>query len=52
MEKNNKSETPELVLSNNHNNYYLNPVKGKHEKTLIWMHGLGDSAKGWIPAFK
>jgi phospholipase/carboxylesterase len=25
--------------------------KGEHKKTLIWMHGLGDSAQGFLPVF-
>ena len=28
----------------------LNPP-GEHTHTLIWMHGLGDSAKGFYPVF-
>jgi len=26
--------------------------KGKHDCTLIWLHGLGDQGASWAPAFK
>ena len=26
--------------------------KGKHMFTVIWLHGLGDSAYGWLPYFQ
>lgn len=28
---------------------YLTP--NKHESTLIWLHGLGDTADGFLPIF-
>ena len=30
---------------------YLTPKDGKHTETLIFMHGLGDSAAGWFDIF-
>ena len=30
---------------------YLIPPN-EHTHTLIWMHGLGDTAKGFYPIFK
>ena len=26
-------------------------IPSDHQSTLIWMHGLGDSALGWVNAF-
>ena len=31
---------------------YLIPKSGKYDSVLVWMHGLGDSAKGFYPIFK
>lgn len=30
---------------------YLTPKEGKHTETLVFMHGLGDTADGWLDAF-
>ena len=30
---------------------YMIP-KEKHSETIIFMHGLGDSAAGWFPVFE
>ena len=30
---------------------YLDPVEGKHEFTFIFLHGLGDSADGFLDLF-
>ena len=30
---------------------YLTP-KGEHNRTLLWLHGLGDSAEGFVDVFK
>jgi len=30
---------------------YVEPFSGEHKNTLIWMHGLGDSAEGFIDIF-
>ena len=29
---------------------YITPKKN-HDLTLIWLHGLGDEAKSFLPAF-
>jgi phospholipase/carboxylesterase len=26
--------------------------EGEHKHTVIWLHGLGDSADGFLPVFK
>ena len=33
-------------------NIYLEPWDGKHEATLVWLHGLGDNAYGYLDVFK
>ena len=40
MEK--KAATGDLILT---------PVDGEHKFTVIWMHGLGDSARGFLSFF-
>lgn len=30
---------------------YLTPSVGEHKFTLVWMHGLGDSAQGFLDFF-
>lgn len=30
---------------------YITPSSGKHTETLIFLHGLGDTAKGWFSFF-
>lgn len=30
---------------------YVTPKEGKHTETLVWMHGLGDTAEGWFDVF-
>lgn len=30
---------------------YITPSDGKHTETLVWMHGLGDTADGWFDIF-
>ena len=41
------------ITENNQNSYiYLDPVSpNKHENTLIFLHGLGDSAMGFLDVF-
>jgi len=36
---------------NNNEDIFLFPAKKKAKATLIWMHGLGDSAHGFLPVF-
>ena len=39
-----------LIMSKRGNDIYLTPV-AEHKYTLIWMHGLGDSAAGFLDFF-
>ena len=38
------------TLSRKNLDLYLNPT-GTHQNTIIWMHGLGDSAEGFLDVF-
>ena len=31
---------------------YLTPMSGKYDSVLVWLHGLGDSAIGYLDYFK
>jgi len=42
----------ELRISIQEKDYYLFPSDRAHKKTLIWLHGLGDTADGFLPVFK
>jgi len=39
------------TISKKGQDLYLVPKDGKHTETLIFMHGLGDSAAGWFDIF-
>ena len=41
----------ELVQETKGEHIYLTPKQGKHTETLIWLHGRGDSAKGFVDIF-
>lgn len=30
---------------------YLNPIQSAHKRTIIWLHGLGDSGYGFLDIF-
>lgn len=39
------------TLTKRNNDIILTPKSGKHERTIIWLHGLGDSAEGFEDVF-
>eukprot|EP00331_Platyophrya_macrostoma_P023834 CAMPEP_0176441730 /NCGR_PEP_ID=MMETSP0127-20121128/21384_1 /TAXON_ID=938130 /ORGANISM="Platyophrya macrostoma, Strain WH" /LENGTH=236 /DNA_ID=CAMNT_0017826589 /DNA_START=8 /DNA_END=718 /DNA_ORIENTATION=+ len=41
----------DLQFTEKGNDIYITPKEGKHTETLVFMHGLGDSAKGWFDVF-
>ena len=48
---------PKMEASSNYNvekknqDIYITPKDGNHTETLIFMHGLGDTAEGWFDVF-
>lgn len=39
------------VEERHHDKYIILHPKGAHSHTLIWLHGLGDSAEGFADTF-
>jgi lysophospholipase-2 len=42
------SRTPKVVRDGSSNTISIIPPSGTHSSTIVWMHGLGDSADGFF----
>ncbi len=46
-----KYDVSHYTVSKKDKDLYLVPKNGKHTETFIFMHGLGDTANGWVDTF-
>jgi Phospholipase/Carboxylesterase. len=44
-------ESKSYKVENKNKDIYITPKDGKHTETMIFMHGLGDTAAGWLDVF-
>jgi phospholipase/carboxylesterase len=43
--------TPLYTIEKRNDDIYLIPKSEEHKETIVWLHGLGDSAEGFVDVF-